>query len=115
MIILTRKKFKETKKKSSFTGRSYRNYNKEVFQDMILNADWSCYDNKTTVAGKWQEMVKIINNVINTMCPLKTFNIKQVKEPWITALLELIKDKDIAMKEEKKKRIIANFGSMQKG
>ena len=33
------------------------------------------------------------------MCPLKTFKIKQKKDPWITSeLLELIKDKDYALK-----------------
>ena len=38
------------------------------------------------------------------MCPLKLFKIKQEKEPWISnQLIELIKDKDHALKRAKKK------------
>ena len=39
------------------------------------------------------------------MCPIKTFRIKQVKQPWIMPrLLELIKDKDNALKMAKKSK-----------
>ena len=105
MILVTRKKIKHPKQKCSFIGRSYRNYNKEEFQDTIQNADWTKYDGEKTVGGKWQEMLNIFYNAIENMCPVKKFNINQIKEPWITApLIELIKDKDMAMKEAKKKK-----------
>ena len=39
------------------------------------------------------------------MCPIKTFRIKQIKQPWITPrLLELIKDKDQALKLAKRSK-----------
>ena len=39
------------------------------------------------------------------MCPLKTFKIKQEKEPWLSnQLIELIKDKDYALKRAKSKK-----------
>ena len=39
------------------------------------------------------------------ICPTKTFNIKQEKEPWITPqLIELIKDKDYALRKAKKQK-----------
>ena len=42
---------------------------------------------------------------IDVTCPIKTFKIKQEKEPWITPpLLELIKDKDHALKKAKRKK-----------
>ena len=54
--------------------------------------------------GKWKQLVKIIQNTIDNSCPLKTFNIKQQNEPWVTApLIELIKDKDYALKQAKKR------------
>ena len=104
LILLTRKKAKVIKDKCTFTGRSYRNYNLNNFQNKIMNADWSVFDGELTVTGKWNEMLKIIYKNIDAMCPLKTFRVKQVKEPWITPpLLELIKDKDIAMKRAKRR------------
>ena len=104
LIIATRKKAKIIKKKCSFTGTSYRNYNKIVFQDDVTNADWLPFDNESTVAGKWKEMLNIIYNCINAMCPVKTFRVKQEKEQWITPpLLELIKDKDNAMRRAKRR------------
>ena len=104
MVLITRKKAKLPKKKSSFIGRSNRNYSKDVFQNAIKNANWEAFNNEITVAGKWKQLIKIIYNAIDVMCPLKTFKIKQQKEPWITApLIELIKDKDLALKQAKKR------------
>ena len=49
-------------------------------------------------------MLDIFYTCIDNMRPIKTFEVKQVKESWITPpLLELIKDKDDAMKKAKKK------------
>ena len=96
---------KSQKNKSTFIGRSYRNYNKEIFQNEIANANWNDYNNEQTVKGKWEQFIHIISNKIDIYCPLKEFKIKQQKEPWITApLIELIKDKDYAMKLAKKRR-----------
>ena len=42
---------------------------------------------------------------IDVMCPLKLFKIKQEKEPWISnQLIEIIKDKDSALKRAKKSK-----------
>ena len=50
-------------------------------------------------------MLNICYNCIDDMCPTKTFRVKQEKEPWITPqLIELIKDKDYAMKKAKRKK-----------
>ena len=39
MNLLTRKKAKFLKLKCNFNGRSYRNYNRDLFQDRIRNAN----------------------------------------------------------------------------
>ena len=107
MIMLTRKKVQQIKKKSEFVGRSYRNYNRDDFQNSIINENWENFENSNTVDGKWEQIERIIRKTIDEMCtcPLKTFKIKQVKEPWISnRLIELIKDKDSALKRAKKKK-----------
>ena len=105
MILTTRKKAKIQKLKCTFTGRCYRNYNKEIFQNNVLNANWIPFNNENTVTGKWKEMLCIINDTIDSTCPVKVFRVKQEKEQWITPpLLELIKDKDNAMKLAKRRK-----------
>ena len=105
LILVTRKKIKTIKQRCSFTGRSYRHYNKDVFQEFIENADWDEYDECQSPIRKWEIMKNIIGEIIDNMCPTKTFRINQIKQPWVTApLIELIKDKDNALKKAKKKK-----------
>ena len=44
MILTTRKKLKIVKTKCNFKCGSYRNYNKEEFQNKVCTADWNCYN-----------------------------------------------------------------------
>ena len=104
MIFTTRKKVKFLKKKCDFIGRSYRNYNIEIFQDRIKNSDWTFLHTTVDPEEQWRNWLSIITREIDIMWPIKTFRMKQVKQPWITPrLLELIKDKDNALKMAKKK------------
>ena len=105
MILLTRKRLSKPKKKCSFKGRSYRNYDKDIFQNNIRNSDWTKFNVLNTAEGKWKEFENITRSCIELMCPIKQFKVKQEKEPWITPqLIELIKDKDLALKRAKKSK-----------
>ena len=105
MILFTRQKLPKIKKKCSFLGRSYRNYDKNIFQNNILNSDWTQFNNSISADEKWSEFENIARSCIDKMCPTKYFRIKQEKEPWITPqLIELIKDKDVALKRAKKSK-----------
>ena len=105
MIILTRKKAKLVKQKCEFYGRSYRNYNKDIFQERIRDANWEFLDNELDVNIQWKMFEQNISTILDKMCPQKMFKIKQVKQPWITPrLLELILDKDKALKKAKKSK-----------
>ena len=104
MILLTRKKAKLLKQKCEFTGRSYRNYNRNDFQNRLINSNWDFLENEMNVDIQWKYFARNISSILDKMCPKKTFRIKQVKQPWITPrLLELILDKDKMMKKAKKK------------
>ena len=95
LVHCSRRQSRLPKIKCSFLGRSYRNYNKEVFQQNIRQSNWETFGNSHTVASKWDLFEGIIRENIDEMCPLKDFKTKQKKEPWITnELIELIKDKD---------------------
>ena len=101
-ILLTRKKLKKGKKKCIFTGHSYRKYNREIFQNNVRESNWNAFNNGISVTQKWNSLLDIIRTNIDEMCPLKCFKIKQEKEPWLSnRLIELIKDKDYALKRAK--------------
>ena len=115
MILLTRKKAKSTKQRCSFEGRSYRHYNKEIFQEQIENANWHKFDESRNPIRMWEIMKINIEGIIDTMCPMKTFRINQIKQPWITPpLIELIKDKDKILKKAKKKKTDENLWKQAK-
>ena len=115
LILTTRNKIKTRYSKCNFTGRSYRNYNKEEFQNKVHDSDWRDYDQINTVSGKWKEMLRIILKCIDELCPTKSFSVKQEKEPWITPqLIELIKDKDHAIKKAKRKNKDPNLWKQAK-
>ena len=40
MVMCTRKKITIQSEEVTFTGRSYKNYNKEVFTENLLNQNW---------------------------------------------------------------------------
>ena len=105
IILLTRKKAKFNKLKCDFIGRSYRNHNVALFQDRIKDSNWNFLDSADSLEKQWDNWLDIISKEINIMCPIKTFKIKQVKQPWITPrLLEIIKDKDKALKTASKSK-----------
>ena len=59
-IIATRKKTQLRANKIDFRGRSYRNYNKEVFQDNIINSEWEGFYNREDPNWLWDYLYNII-------------------------------------------------------
>ena len=104
-ILTKRKRFTKTINKVTFRGRSYRNYDRNLLQNGLINADWNAFYNNQSPSDCWELMEEKIRSEINKMCPIKTFKVKEVREPWVTnELLEEIKDKDRALKTAKRSR-----------
>ena len=95
VIFVSSKKGKEPFKTIRFTGRSYVDYDKEVFQQALVEQDWTCFDSCIKPEDCWMTMKTIIEKKINSMCPIKTRLIKDKGEPWI--------DHDILVKIHDKK------------
>ena len=94
-VYVRRKKARVFSKKVTFTGRSYRFFVKEDFQEALINADWERFYSSEDSALCWDILQNTIETILDQSCPLRTFRVKEVREPWITAeLLEEIKDKD---------------------
>ena len=103
MVFFTRKRINVKQDKISFTGRSYKNYNKLIFKEMLLNQNWENFESHTDPTILWDTIVGNITKSIDPMCPLKRFTVKSSEKPWFTnEILEQIKDKDRALKRAKK-------------
>ena len=51
----------------------------------------------------WEYFIEEIVSCLEVMCPLKKFNINEYKESWMNRdLMEMIIDKDLALKKAKK-------------
>ena len=58
-IFMTRKKKKEHFNIKSTTGRSYLNYNKELFQTQIINSNWDAFQDTLDVNVYWENLERI--------------------------------------------------------
>ena len=102
-VLVTRKKITLKKEKVEFKGRSYRNYDREAFQERLLNENWVPFFGSNDPNEQWDLMQGIIKKVIDPMCPLKSFKVKEIQERWITnEAIEEIRDKDRALYRAKR-------------
>ena len=58
IIVFTRKKLKIKTTKCNFIGRSYRNYNKAIFQSLIHESPCIEYDECQDINRKWEIMAE---------------------------------------------------------
>ena len=103
MVVLTRQHVKFKDKKTSFIGRSYKNYNKDNFVNSLRNMNWELIALNNDPALMWDYLINRIKSQIDLACPLKRFKVKVTNKPWITLeIIEQIKDKDRALKRAKR-------------
>ena len=95
-IYILKKKTKDTgKNEQLFEGRSYRQYNKQSFMENVSDRDWAPFHKATDPTDAWDEMLKIITEEADKMCPVREYNIKNSKPPWLAnELIEQMKDRD---------------------
>ena len=71
-VMVTRKKVTRKEKKVGFKGRSYRNYDKEGFQERLINKEWGNFFKQRDVSALWDCMEERIEEEIERMCPIKS-------------------------------------------
>ena len=109
-VFVNRKNPNVVYEKTKFIGHSYRRYEKNIFAAELEGANWNVYDAETDPNILYEIFCSNITDTLDTCCPLKNFTVKKYKEPWITnELLELIKDKDLALKKAKRTKIDADW------
>ena len=106
LVYFVKKKNKDHPIKTTFEGRSYRNYNTHDMIHYLDLQDWGNFDQLNDPNRLWDLMLLNVSDSLDNICPLKNFKIKKYKEPWLSQeLLELIKDKDIYLKKAKRTKL----------
>ena len=100
---MTRKHATKIKVKSEFTGRSYLHFDENNFRDRLIDINCDPLYDCVDVNDAWMFYIENISRVINLMCPLRSFKIKNMKDPWITnEIIESIHDKDALLRKAKR-------------
>ena len=100
MIHCTRKvKKNKLGTHKSIKIRSLKRYDKTMFNEKLLECDFSLIYDLAGVNETWDTFKSKFLGILNKCVPLKEVRIKQQSEPWVNAdLLETIKQRDHNLK-----------------
>ena len=85
-------------------GRTYRKYDKGIFQELLIHENWDVFYASTDPTQLWNFILDIIHKHINIMCPIKFINIRTNSPPWITQeVVEAINDRNALFSKFHKK------------
>ena len=102
-IFITRKNTSKKKTKTKFTGRSYINFDEDLFCERLHQYNWDHLYELDDVNIAWDYFISNVLSTIDNMCPLRSFKIKNLKDPWISnEILENIHDKDTLLRQAKR-------------
>ena len=94
-IFLVHKKGRDARPNVEFVGRSYRHYNRADFTKALNSADWRDFYKLDDPELAWEFILKSVTTILDRMCPVKSFQVKNYRPDWITnELIEQIKDRD---------------------
>ena len=91
-IFVVHKKGRDKRQPEAFSGRSYRNYDRKVFKERLEGINWGDYYQISDSDKAWEFMIDGITKVLDTICPVKTFFIKNYRPDWMSKeLIEQIR------------------------
>lgn len=94
-IYLVLKKTKESYQSTKFRGRSYINYDKELFQTRLFFTNWGRFFAMDDINDAWDFFFNTLLRECNIMCPVKDFTIRRDHPPWFNLeLIELSANRD---------------------
>ena len=102
-IFVIHKKSRDRRMTAEFKGRSYRNFDKNVFHNMLSEVDWDTFYDITDVDDSWDFLLVQISVILDQLCPIRSFRIRNYRPDWMTKeLIEQIKDRDYFYRRAKK-------------
>ena len=106
-IFLIKKKPKINYPKSKFSGRTYRNYNKNSMQERLEEIiDRNRINNENDPSVCWNYLLTDITKLADEITPKKEYKIRTNKPPWLTnELLNSQKDRDYFYRKAKRSKL----------
>ena len=83
-IYIIKKRKNIIREKKYVYCRSYKNYDKNIFQSKLKNLDWTIFDLLDNVDDMWNMIYKAIEYEVNLMCPYKKTKITNNRPEWMT-------------------------------
>ena len=94
-IFICIKKKRNSTEFRKIKGRTYKNYDKEIFQTLITHENWNPFYVLTNPIDLWNYVLNVIRKHIDIMCPIKCIRIRTNSPPWITQeVIESINDRN---------------------
>ena len=94
-VFACRKQSRSSVKFEKVTGRSYKNYNPDIFKVLIEQIDWETLLLNSNTTMMWDCILREVCDILAIMCPLKTFKIPVCKPDWLTdEIIACIKDRN---------------------
>ena len=94
----------------SFKGRSYRNFNKEIYLQSIENCNWTYFENCNDSAECWDVYENMLKRMLDVLCPVKDFKVKDKPDPWMSNyLIERLTDKNNLLLEARNSKSIITW------
>ena len=92
---MIKKKVMDSRKTTSFKGRTYVNYNRDVLNDHLTNAIKASFRAEDNPIKCWDLMENFLCKFLDEVCPMKTYRTKECTPAWLTHdLITLSKDRD---------------------
>ena len=109
-IFAIKKKCRNTQLKKRVLARSYKQFNKENFIELLVNKSWVDYFEITDPNELWDIMLHNITEILSIMCPLKCKNVFVNKPEWLTnEVLSLMNERNHYVKLAKERGALLYF------
>ena len=82
-VFAVRKKDREKIWKKWKKIRIMRNYDENVFQELLSNIDWGPYYASFDVNYLWNVIFSKISEILSVMCPYKNVCLREPRTPWM--------------------------------
>ena len=79
-----RKQDRNNIKYDTITGRTYKNYDQQVFKTLLEQCEWERLLQDRGTDSMWKCIMSKICSILAIMCPVKTFKIPVSRPEWLT-------------------------------
>ena len=109
-IFACRKKARNPKEILSYKGRSYKNYNKDSFEQFLLQYDWDNMYTEIDINDKWNTVICKIKEFLDEYCPIRDIKYRDHKNQWMDeGTLKVIKERNEYMQRFIKHRDVQDL------